>query len=83
MPGKGKKTEDSRGIEFPGVDRSGNDMVNTFSGGMMRRLEIAQALVKPAKSALSGRNRALGLTQCQTYYLGMIKKLRDEYIRQL
>ncbi len=55
------------------------DMVNTFSGGMMRRLEIAQALVNRPK-VLFLDEPSIGLDpNARRIIWGLIKKLRDEY----
>ena len=54
-------------------------MVNTFSGGMMRRLEIAQALVNRPK-VLFLDEPSIGLDpNARRIIWGLIKKLRDEF----
>ena len=45
MPAKERKQRIHDVLSFLELTDRANDMVNTFSGGMMRRLEIAQALV--------------------------------------
>jgi len=45
MPPKERKTRIHDVLNFLELTERANDMVNTFSGGMMRRLEIAQAMV--------------------------------------
>lgn len=45
VPRKEQKTRVNDALEFMGLADSASRMVNTFSGGMIRRLEIAQTLV--------------------------------------
>jgi len=49
MPAKERKPRIHEVLSFLELTDRENDMVNTFSGGMMRRLEIAQALVNRPK----------------------------------
>jgi len=59
-------------------DRAG-EMVNTYSGGMMRRLEIAQALVNRPK-LLFLDEPSIGLDPgAKKVIWGLIRKLRDEF----
>jgi len=59
-------------------DRAG-EMVKTYSGGMMRRLEIAQALVNRPK-LLFLDEPSIGLDPAaKSVIWGLIRKLRDEF----
>jgi ABC-2 type transport system ATP-binding protein len=44
MPGKGRKARIAEALEFSGLGEAANKLVRTFSGGMIRRLELAQAM---------------------------------------
>ncbi|MDD5289499.1 MAG: ATP-binding cassette domain-containing protein [Dehalococcoidales bacterium] len=49
IPGKERKSRIKDALEYLELHDRANSMVNTYSGGMMRRLEIAQALVNQPK----------------------------------
>ena len=79
MPPKERKTRIPEVINFLELTDRANDMVNTFSGGMMRRLEIAQALVNRPR-VLFLDEPSIGLDpNARRIIWGLIKKLRDEY----
>ena len=79
MPVKERKQRIHEVINFLELTDRENDMVNTFSGGMMRRLEIAQALVNRPK-VLFLDEPSIGLDpNARRIIWGLIKKLRDEY----
>ena len=79
MPPKERKQRIQEVLNFLELTDRENDMVNTFSGGMMRRLEIAQALVNRPK-VLFLDEPSIGLDpNARRIIWGLIKKLRDEY----
>ena len=79
MPPKERKQRIHDVLNFLELTDRENDMVNTFSGGMMRRLEIAQALVNRPK-VLFLDEPSIGLDpNARRIIWGLIKKLRDEY----
>ena len=79
MPAKERKQRIHDVLSFLELTDRENDMVNTFSGGMMRRLEIAQALVNRPK-VLFLDEPSIGLDpNARRIIWGLIKKLRDEY----
>jgi ABC-2 type transport system ATP-binding protein len=79
MPAKERKTRIQDVLNFLELTDRANDMVNTFSGGMMRRLEIAQALVNRPR-VLFLDEPSIGLDpNARRIIWGLIKKLRDEY----
>ena len=79
MPPKERKTRIPEVINFLELTDRANDMVNTFSGGMMRRLEIAQALVNRPR-VLFLDEPSIGLDpNARRIIWGLIKKLRYEY----
>ena len=79
MPAKERKQRIHEVLSFLELTDRENDMVNTFSGGMMRRLEIAQALVNRPK-VLFLDEPSIGLDpNARRIIWGLIKKLRDEY----
>ena len=79
MSGKERKTRIREVLNFLELTDRTNDMVNTFSGGMMRRLEIAQALVnRPLVLFLD--EPSIGLDpNARRIIWSLIKKLRDEF----
>jgi len=79
MPPKERKRRIQEVLNFLELTDRENDMVNTFSGGMMRRLEIAQALVNRPK-VLFLDEPSIGLDpNARRIIWGLIKKLRDEF----
>jgi ABC-2 type transport system ATP-binding protein len=79
MPAKERKSRIQEVLNFLELTERAHDMVNTFSGGMMRRLEIAQALVNRPK-VLFLDEPSIGLDpNARRIIWGLIKKLRDEY----
>ena len=79
MPAKERKTRIHDVLNYLELTDRANDMVNTFSGGMMRRLEIAQALVNRPR-VLFLDEPSIGLDpNARRIIWGLIKKLRDEF----
>lgn len=79
MPSKERGTRIHDVLNFLELTERANDMVKTFSGGMMRRLEIAQALVNRPR-VLFLDEPSIGLDpNARRIIWGLIKKLRDEY----
>ena len=79
MPGKERKTRIKEVLNFLELTERTNDMVKTFSGGMMRRLEIAQALVNRPR-VLFLDEPSIGLDpNARRIIWSLIKKLRDEF----
>jgi ABC-2 type transport system ATP-binding protein len=79
MPAKERKTRIQEVLNFLELTDRANDMVNTFSGGMMRRLEIAQALVNRPR-VLFLDEPSIGLDpNARRIIWGLIKKLRNEF----
>ncbi len=65
-------------LEYLGLDRRANSLVNTFSGGMMRRLELAQSLVNRPR-ILFLDEPSIGLDpNARSAIWEQVKKLRDE-----
>jgi ABC-2 type transport system ATP-binding protein len=66
-------------LEYLDLQDRANSMVRTYSGGMMRRLEIAQALVNQPR-ILFLDEPSIGLDpNARRIILDMIRKLRDEF----
>jgi ABC-2 type transport system ATP-binding protein len=66
-------------LEYLNLQERSNDMVNTYSGGMMRKLEIAQALVnRPRILFLDEPSIGLDPNAKRTIW-ELIKKLRNEF----
>ncbi len=79
MPPKERKTRIHDVLNFLELTDRANDMVNTFSGGMMRRLEIAQAMVNRPR-VLFLDEPSIGLDpNARRIIWGLIKKLRDDF----
>jgi len=79
MPGKERKTRIQEVLGYLDLTERANDMVKTFSGGMMRRLEIAQAMVNRPK-VLFLDEPSIGLDpNARRIIWVLIKKLRDEF----
>ena len=79
MPKEERKVRIQEVLGYLGLTERANDMVNTFSGGMMRRLEIAQAMVNRPK-LLFLDEPSIGLDpSARRIIWELIKKLRDEF----
>jgi len=79
MPRKERKERINQVLEYLELTNRANDMVNTFSGGMMRRLEIAQALVNRPR-VLFLDEPSIGLDpNARRIIWDLIKKLRNEF----
>jgi len=66
-------------LEYLDLGERANDMVSTYSGGMMRRLEMAQALVNRPR-ILFLDEPSIGLDpNAKRIIRGLIKKLREEF----
>jgi ABC-2 type transport system ATP-binding protein len=66
-------------LEYLGLRDRANDMVSTYSGGMMRRLEIAQALVNRPK-ILFLDEPSIGLDpNAKRIIWELVRRLRDEF----
>ena len=66
-------------LEYLDLGERANDMVSTYSGGMMRRLEMAQALVNRPR-ILFLDEPSIGLDpNAKRIIWGLIKKLREEF----
>lgn len=79
VPGGERKKRIKEVLEYLGLEDRADNMVRTYSGGMMRRLEIGQALVnRPAILFLD--EPSIGLDpNARRIILDLIKKLRDEF----
>jgi ABC-2 type transport system ATP-binding protein len=79
MPGNERKIRIQEVLNYLELKERANDMVNTFSGGMMRRLEIAQALVNRPR-VLFLDEPSIGLDpNARRIIWDLIKKLRNEF----
>jgi len=79
MPGDVRKKRIKEVLEYLGLQDRADSMVNTFSGGMMRRLELAQSLVhRPRMLFLD--EPSIGLDpNARSAIWDLVKKLRDEF----
>jgi ABC-2 type transport system ATP-binding protein len=79
LSGKDRSKRITEVLEYLDLKSRASDMVTTYSGGMMRRLEIAQALVnRPRILFLDEPSIALD-PNAKTVIWGLIKKLREEF----
>ncbi len=79
MPGKERKARINEVLEYLGLQDRVNSMVNTYSGGMMRRLELAQALVNRPR-VLFLDEPSIGLDpNARSIIWELVKRLRDEF----
>ncbi len=79
VPGKERNQRIREVLEYLDIEDRANDMVSTYSGGMMRRLEIAQALVNRPK-ILYLDEPSIGLDpHAKRVIWELIKKLREEF----
>jgi len=79
LSGKERNKRIREVLEFLGLEERANDMISTYSGGMMRRLEIAQALVnRPRILFLDEPSIALD-PNAKTAIWDLIKNLRREF----
>jgi len=79
MRGDQRKKRIEEVLEYLGLQDRANSMVNTFSGGMMRRLELAQSLVNRPKMLFLDEP-SIGLDpNARTAIWELVKKLRAEF----
>jgi ABC-2 type transport system ATP-binding protein len=79
MSGKERKKRIPEVLAYLELTERANDMVNTYSGGMMRRLEIAQALVNRPR-VLFLDEPSIGLDpNARRIIWDLINKLRNEF----
>jgi ABC-2 type transport system ATP-binding protein len=78
MPSNQRKQRITEVLEYMDLQERANSLVNTFSGGMMRRLEVAQALVNRPR-ILFLDEPSIGLDpNARNAIWELVKKLRDE-----
>ncbi|MBI5756604.1 MAG: ATP-binding cassette domain-containing protein [Nitrospirae bacterium] len=78
MPRSLRRTQIGKLLSMVELDKRKNDLVNTFSGGMKRRLEIARGLLHNPK-VLFLDEPTLGLDpQTRSHIWGYLHKLREE-----
>jgi ABC-2 type transport system ATP-binding protein len=79
VPAKERNTRIREVLEYLDLQDRANDMVSTYSGGMMRRLEIAQALVNRPR-ILFLDEPSIGLDpSAKSVIWGLIKRLRQQF----
>jgi len=79
MPGDQREKRIKEVLEYMDLQDRANSMVNTFSGGMMRRLELAQSLVNRPKMLFLDEP-SIGLDpNARNAIWELVKRLRDEY----
>jgi len=79
MPSDQRKQRIKEVLEYLDLQDRANTMVNTFSGGMMRRLELAQALVNRPRMLFLDEP-SIGLDpNARNAIWELVKKLRDEF----
>jgi ABC-2 type transport system ATP-binding protein len=78
VPSAERKQRIKEVLEYIGLSERANDLVKTYSGGMMRRLELAQSLVNRPK-ILFLDEPSIGLDpNARNTIWDMIRKLREE-----
>lgn len=78
VPGKERNKRISEVLEYMDLTDRAQDMVNTYSGGMMRRLELAQALVNRPR-ILFLDEPSIGLDPgAKRIIWELVKRLREE-----
>ncbi len=78
IPSSQRKERIKEVLEYIGLSERANDMVKTYSGGMMRRLELAQSLINRPK-ILFLDEPSIGLDpNARNAMWDMIRKLREE-----
>ena len=78
VPSAERKKRINEVLEYIGLSERANDMVKTYSGGMMRRLELAQSLINRPK-ILFLDEPSIGLDpNARNAMWEMIRKLREE-----
>jgi ABC-2 type transport system ATP-binding protein len=79
MPSNQRKQRITEVLEYMDLQERANSLVNTFSGGMMRRLEVAQALVNRPR-ILFLDEPSIGLDpNARNAIWELVKKLRGEF----
>ncbi len=79
LPGKERGGRIKEVLEYLGLTDRAGDMVNTYSGGMMRRLELAQALVNRPK-ILFLDEPSIGLDPgAKRVIWDLVQNLRDQF----
>ncbi|MDO8567715.1 MAG: ATP-binding cassette domain-containing protein [Dehalococcoidales bacterium] len=79
VPGKEREKRIKEVLEYLELEDRANDMVSTYSGGMMRRLEIAQALVNRPR-ILFLDEPSIGLDpSARRAIWDLVKRLREEF----
>jgi len=79
MPADQRKKRIKEVLEYLGLEDRANSMVNTFSGGMMRRLELAQSLVNRPRMLFLDEP-SIGLDpNARGAIWALVRKLRDEF----
>lgn len=79
VPGREREKRIRETLEYLDLQERARDMVSTYSGGMMRRLEIAQALVnRPRILFLDEPSIGLDPNAKRTIW-ELIKRLREEF----
>jgi ABC-2 type transport system ATP-binding protein len=79
MPGNQRRKRIKEVMEYMGLQDRANSMVNTFSGGMMRRLELAQSLVNRPRMLFLDEP-SIGLDpNARNAIWELVRKLRDEF----
>ena len=78
LPSANRKKRINEVLEYIGLEDRANDMVKTYSGGMMRRLELAQSLINSPK-ILFLDEPSIGLDpNARNAMWEMVRKLRQE-----
>jgi ABC-2 type transport system ATP-binding protein len=79
MPGNQRKKRIKEVLEYLGLQDRANSMVNTFSGGMMRRLELAQSLINRPRMLFLDEP-SIGLDpNARNAIWEQVKRLRGEF----